>query len=294
MTDVDDAFAAYQETLESTQAREDLGLPEHFKLREVVKRGWTLRDHFLAGSHRRDPTKQIWDVDLFAVIDPDGPQGGFRGMHPSVALRELRTVLLNRYSRAVIGATACTVRFGYGNDVTACDVVPAFEREGGGWEIPDVAHSKWISVDPRIVHEPSDQQRAQRDSESSASFTTLVEMVQGINRTFDEPVASAFLEVMAQALVVAPFGRYQDEIAWYLATVFERLTEERSDTELTASAVPGGMLASDQRKAAISLSEWQQIAARAVYLEDVEKSAAAIDEWTKLFGWAPRAVSTRR
>ena len=48
-------------------------------------------------------------------------------------------------------------------------------------------------------------------------------MIKGINRELGEPVSPSFLlEVMAHALVKEPFGRYQDEIRWFLATAAER------------------------------------------------------------------------
>jgi hypothetical protein len=111
-------------------------------------------------------------------------------------------------------------------------------------------------------------------------------MIKGINRNFGEPITPPFLlEVMAQELVMPPFGRYQDEVTWFLASAAERIVEDWPDPAKIGPTINGTMTAAERRQAAQTLTEWQRIAEKAVRLEDDGQERAAVDEWKQLFGW---------
>src|SRR4051812_46513610 len=102
MTYVDDAFIKCKKTLEITKTEQDFAVSKHKDIRELIEGSWQLEDHFLTGSYRRETkTKKLKDVDIFVVIDPDGPQVGMRAQHPSVVLEALRKLLAAKYSDVV-------------------------------------------------------------------------------------------------------------------------------------------------------------------------------------------------
>jgi hypothetical protein len=283
MSYVDDAFAKCKTTLEITATEEKFAISKHKDIRDLVRGTWQLEDDFLTGSYRRDTkTKKLKDVDIFVVIEPNGPQADLRNQHPSVVLEELRKLLKAQYSDVVADGFACVVKFGEEDEVASFEVVPAFKRKGGGWEIPDADRSDWISTNPKIHHEQS----TKKNGESDEKFVPFVKMIKGINRNFDEPITPPFLlEVMAQELVVPPFGRYQDEVTWFLASAAERIVEDWPDPAKIGPTVNGTMTATDRHKAAQTLTEWQRIAEKAVRLEDDGQERAAVDGWKQLFGW---------
>lgn len=283
MSYVDDAFDKCKTTLEITKTEEKFAVSKHENIRDLVRDNWQLEEDFLTGSYRRETkTKKLKDVDIFVVIDPKGPQAGLREKHPSAVLEELRRLLATKYSNVVADGFACTVKFGEQDEVASFDVVAAFKRKGGGWEIPDADRSDWISTNPKIHHEQSTKKNGQCDQK----FVPFVKMIKGINRNFDEPINPPFLlEVMAQALVSAPFGRYQDEITWFLASAAERIVEDWPDPAKIGPTVNGTMTVSERRAAAKTLTSWQRIAEKAIRLEDAGQEQAAFDEWKKLFGW---------
>jgi hypothetical protein len=97
-------------------------------------------------------------------------------------------------------------------------------------------------------------------------------MIKGINRELGELVAPSFLlEVMAQDIVKAPFGRYQDEVVLFLATAAERINEVWPDPAGLGGDVNTVMGQAQKLLAAQALSEAQLIAERAVDLEDENK-----------------------
>ncbi|MET0603459.1 MAG: CBASS oligonucleotide cyclase [Baekduia sp.] len=283
MTYVDDAFIKCKKTLEITRTEQDFAARKHKDIRELVEASWQLEDHFLTGSYRRGTkTKKLKDVDIFVVIDPKGPQADLRNQDPSVVLEALRKLLAATYSNVAADGFACTVKLGEDEEVASFDVVPAFKRKGGGYEIPDADRSTWISTNPKIHHEQSTKKNGQCDEK----FVPFVKMIKGINRNFDEPINPPFLlEVMAQTLVSTPFGRYQDEITWFLASAAERVGEDWDDPAKLGPTVNGTMTATERQTAAKTLIDWQRIAEKAVRLEDSGQERAAVDEWKKLFGW---------
>jgi hypothetical protein len=116
----------------------------------------------------------------------------------------------------------------------------------------------------------------------------FVKMIKAINRNFEEPISPSFLlEVMVQDYAgnSRSFGRYQDEIAWFLATAAEQITDDWADPAKIGPTVNGTMSAAERRSAAETLADWQRIAEKAVRLEDAGQERAAVEEWRNLFGW---------
>lgn len=280
---VDEAFAKAKSALEITQTEQNAASSRHNDIRAVVRAKWSLDDDFLTGSYRRDTkTKRLKDVDIFVVIDPTGEQADLRQAHPSQVLNELKAVLDDSYNDVTVDGFACVVKFDPDDEVASFDVVPAFKRTGGGYEIPDSARGQWIATNPKIHHEQS----TDKNNKCDGKYVPFVKMVKGINREAEEPIQPSFLlEVMAQELVRPPFGRYQDEITWFLASAAERATEDWPDPASVGPDVNGDQGLAARQAAAAQLQEWQRVAEEAVRLEDNGEERAAYEKWRSLFGW---------
>lgn len=280
---VDDAFVNLKHTLEITQTELDKAASRHEKIRGVVANAWKLEDHFLTGSYRRDTkTKKLKDVDIFLVIDRDGPQNGLRQSGPAAVLDALAEVLRASYSDVIADQFAVTVNFGQDEDIMSFDVVPAFKRTaaGKGYEIPDTLTSAWVATNPKTHHE----QLTAKNKECADRFVPFVKMIKGLNRELGEPVRSFLLEVMAQRLVMAPFGRYQDEVRWFLANAVDAVHEPWPDPARLGPDV-NTLTAAERTAAAAALSDALKIAEHAILLEDDQQDRAAVEQWRRLFGW---------
>ncbi len=279
---VDDAFSNCKSALEITATESAFASRKHGEIRDLVEESWDLDDNFLTGSYRRNTkTKRLKDVDIFVVLKPGGAQAYLREQSPTEVLAELKKLLAVSYDRITTDGFACTVAFGDEDEVASFDVVPAFKRKGGGWEIPDADRAGWIATNPKRHHEQS----TAKNDKCEGKFVPFVKMIKGINREAGEPIATSFLlEVMAHSLVRTPFGRYQDEIVWFLASAAEQITQDWPDPAGIGPAVNGTMSASQRQAAAAVLAGWQRVAEEAVRLEDGKEDRAAVEKWRTLFG----------
>ncbi len=287
---VSDAFDNLKSALEITTTEQQLASNRRQAIYNHLQEHWDITRAFLTGSYdRHTKTKKLKDVDIFAVIDHDGDQANLRGIGPSAVLANLKAVLDLKYPGNVsVEVVACVISFGT-DEIMSFEVVPAFERSGGGYEIPDTATGGWIATDPTKHAEAT----AAKNAECGEKWVPFVKMVKGINREADEPIDPSFLiEVMALDLVRPPFGRYQDEIAGFCASAADQVTADWPDPAGVGPAVNRGVTVSGRQRAATAFKEWQRQAEAAIDLEDEGNERAAVEAWRDLFGnRMPRASS---
>jgi len=279
---VDEAFKDLKSNLEITTTEQAQAISRHHAIRDHVGGHIDLCDDFLTGSYRRaTKTKRLKDVDIFCVLKADGADGDVRDLTPIRALGHLQAVLMKKYPKATIGRRSCAVEFGKEDAVVSFDIVPAFDRDGGGYEIPDRVVGEWIATNPRIHHEMA----TAKNAECGKQWIPFVKMVKGWNREWDRPVRPSFLlEVMALTLVRPPFGSFQDEIVWFLASAADQIQDVWPDPAGLGPDVNSSMASYEKSAAADRLREALAVAEAAVELEDAGKEQAAVEKWRELFG----------
>ena len=280
MSYVDDAFGKLKSNLEITQTEGQLAQTRHQLVRDHIEASWQLVDHFLTGSYaRHTKTKKLKDVDIFVVVDPEGPQGALADGTGASAVLELRDVLAERWEDLDTDGNVVTINYS-GEDVASYEVAPVFERSGGGYSMPDGA--AWMDTDPK-------EQAAlvtAKNKACDAKFVPLVKMVKGVNREAGDPIEPAFLlEVMALDLVLKPFGQYRDEIRFYLASVADRIVEDWPDPVGLGPDVNAGVGIGRRRELSEIVRGWLAVAEEALQLEYEGKERAAVEKWRELFGW---------
>jgi hypothetical protein len=280
VTYVDQAFKGLKSNLEISQTEEELAIKRHHLIRDHVRTKWTLVDDFLTGSYaRHTKTKKLKDVDLFVVVDADGPQAHLQDGTGSAAVQALCDVLSTRWSDVTGDDYVATISYS-GEDVASYEVAPVFVRAEGGYWMPN--GRGWMATDPTVHAELV----TAKNKECDAKFVPFVKMVKGINREADEPVSPSFLlEAMALELVLAPFGRYQDEIRWFLASAADRITEDWPDPAGLGPALNRDMPHAKRAALAEVIRGWMAIAEDAIRWEDAGKERAAVEAWKSLFGW---------
>src|SRR5262249_41168473 len=145
-------------------------------VRANVAKEMEVLDDFLTGSYKRDtmiaPLKEA-DVDVFIVLNSKYfTQDG----HASL-LDQVKRALKKSYTEATDisrNGQAVTIKF---SDV-AIDVVPGFNRNGGGYLIPDAIAKRWISTDPK----KHVQIWTDRNTNQKGQLIPLIKMIKGWNR----------------------------------------------------------------------------------------------------------------
>lgn len=280
---VDDAFAKLKQSLEITTTEQKLASRRRQAVYDHLAASWDIVRVFLTGSYdRHTKTKKLKDVDIFVVIDPGGAQGYLRRLGPAAVLEELRKILDQKYPGQVsVDGAACVISFGSQDEIMSFEVVPAFERSGGGFEIPDASTGLWIATDP----EKHALATTKKNHDCDGKWVPFVKMVKGINREAGEPIRPSFLiEVMALDVVREPFGRYQDEIVAFLASAADQIINDWPDPAAVGPAINGGVASWEREQAAKQCREWQAVAEQAIDLEDAGSDRAAVDKWRELFG----------
>ena len=277
---IDDAFDKLKSNLEISDAESELVQNRHQLIRDHIEASWTLSEHFLTGSYsRHTKTKKLKDVDIFVVIDPDGPQRHLAKGSGTDAVAALRTVLATRWNDLEVDDHVVTINYA-GEDVASYEVAPTFPRKKGGYHIAN--GSGWMDTDPTTHADLVTNKNKACDEK----FVPFVKMVKGINREANEPVEPSFLlEVMGLALVLPPFGRYRDEIRFFLASVADRVSENWPDPAGLGRDINVSISAQRRREAAATVRGWQKVAEEALLLENDGKERAAVEKWRELFGW---------
>ena len=280
MSYIDDAFDKLKSNLEITQTESQIAQTRHQLVREHIEESWQLVDHFLTGSYaRHTKTKKLKDVDIFVVVDPEGPQGLLAGGTGTAAVLALRDVLASRWSDLDVDDNVVTINYG-DEDVASYEVAPVFPRQGGGYTMPNGAC--WMDTDPR------EQATLVTDinTRCDGKFVPFVKMVKGINREAGDPIEPAFLlEVMGLKLVLDPFGRYRDEIRFFLASVADRIVEDWADPVGIGPNVNEGIGIGSRQQLSVVVRGWLAVAEEALQLEYEGKERAAVETWRQLFGW---------
>jgi hypothetical protein len=284
MSLVDEQFTKLKTNLEITKSEQALASKRQNEIRDHLEVHLELDRTFLTGSYaRHTKTKRLKDVDIFCVVRADGGGAGMRGQSPWETLTHLQRLLVEKYTSPTpsIGRRSCTVELSSTDEVPSFDVVLAFDRKDGGFEIPDRTVGDWIASDPEIHKTLATEMNGRCDGR----WIPFVKMIKGFNREWEKPVRPSFLlEVMALELIHTPFGRYQDEIVLFLANAAERIQEVWPDPAGLGPDVNSSMNVIEKQEAARRLREACTIAERAVQLEDDGSDRAAIDAWRELFG----------
>jgi predicted nucleotidyltransferase len=277
---IDDAFDKLKSNLEISDSESELAQSRHQLIREHIEASWTLVESFLTGSYaRHTKTKKLKDVDIFVVIDPDGPQGHLAKGSGTAALAALRKVLATKWTALDVDDHVVTINYS-GEDVASYEVAPAFARKQGGYRIPDGAG--WRDTDPTHLADLVTEKNKACDDK----FVPFVKMAKGINREAEEPIEPSFLlEVMGLKLVRPPFGRFRDEIRFFLASTADQIMDDWPDPAGLGPVVNVGVTSSRRREVAQIVRGWLSVAEEALLLENEGKERAAVEKWKVLFGW---------
>ena len=288
MITVAEAFEKFRQRLELSPTELKDAIRRHKDVRGLIRAKFDVSRDFLTGSYaRHTKTKPLKDVDIFFCLGDE--EQGRRDEAPLVVLEAFQTCLADAYGceNVELGRRCVTVEFEKRNPtveeegkVLSVDAVPAFQIESC-YEIPDRILGKWIKSDPE-VHKAD---ATAKNSELDGKWVPLVKMLKRWNRSAESPIKPSFLiEVMALALVDAPFSTYPSEIRRFFASALDSLHQEWPDPAGLGSPVSDQMTP-ERREAAVAMLRQAEVsAARAVRLEHQGKNGDALALWREVMG----------
>ncbi len=277
-TTVNAGFQGLKVNLEITDLQATTVSTRQTNVRDNLAKEMTVTDSFLVGSYQRNtmvsPLSEA-DVDIFCVMD----SSYYETNGQANLLDKVKRALAKNYKTSDISRNgqAVTIRF---TDFRV-DVVPAFNRQGGGYLIPDSIMKQCISTDPKKhITMWSDMNKVK-----NGYFIPLVKMLKGWNKCHSLKFRSFHLECVARNV----FG--STTITDYPSTVKYFFDNARWNfTNVSDPAGYGGNVANylDTQAKLDEISTRLEAAAtkakEAIDSDAVGKTSLAFDKWRVIFG----------
>jgi hypothetical protein len=279
VTSINSGFQKLKENLEITGLQKETVATRQQNVRSALEDELTVLDSFLAGSYCRStmiaPLAEA-DVDIFNVLD----SSYYRADGQASLLDKVRSVLLKTYPKTPKisrNGQAVTIIF---TDFTV-DVVPAFERTGGGYKIPDTIGKAWIDTNPNVHGDLLSKQNAKHDGD----LVPLIKMVKGWNRTINYAFESFYLELITmQILTDVKISDFPSGVRY----VFDK-GREKIKYQVYDPAGYGGYINGLRNVGTLdeAVSRFETAYSRAKKAEEYasnDKIELAVGEWRKIFG----------
>lgn len=285
-TTIQQSFQKLKENLEITTLQTNTVSTRQNNVRTVVEAHLTVLDSFLTGSYSRStmiaPLKEA-DVDIFVVLDSkyfynynNGQNGGQAGL-----LDLLKRTLKKTYTETPDisrNGQAVTIRF---TDFIV-DVVPGFNREGGGYLIPISVNNTWIATDPKKHVEIV----AASNKAHNGDFVPLVKMIKAWNKNNNKYFSSFHLEVLAlQILNGVTISNFHSGMRYFFDKGKNLISQQNLDPAGYGGDV--GSYINTHEKVQEAVGKFQLAHERTVKAEDYATrgyTEEAVDMWIKIFG----------
>jgi hypothetical protein len=279
-TTINGGFAGLSANLEITTLQKSTTSTRQQNVREAMEKGFTVLDSFLSGSYARftmiGPLSDS-DIDIFVILDP--AYWAKYKASPADLLESARQVLLQTYTmtpKIKPDGQAVTITF---TDFVV-DVVPAFNRSGGGYLIPNASRG-WIETNP-TVH--ADVLTAQNKAHAG-DLVPLVKMIKGWNRANGDTLSGFYLELMTTDILNnVTISSFSSGVRY----VFDKGREKIKFKQLDPAGLANGQvnpLKTGTLEAAVArFTKAHDLALQAEALASVDKISAATDKWREIFG----------
>jgi Second Messenger Oligonucleotide or Dinucleotide Synthetase domain len=283
-TTIKQSFSELKANLEITTLQSSTVSTRQKNVREVMEAGLDVTDSFLTGSYRRStliaPLKEA-DIDVVVLLDPryyhhyNGQNGG-----PAALLDLVKRTLLKTYTRTPKisrNGQAVTIRF----DDFEMDVVPGFNRQGGGYLIANSVTNAWLSTDPKRHVDLM----AASNKAHNGDLVPLIKMLKAWNKNHSAFFRSFHLEVLAlQILQGVTISNFSSGARYFFDNGREMIKKQNLDPAGYGDDV-GKYITADNVEEAVR--RFQIAYDRAIKAEEYDKRDSvsnAVDMWSKIFG----------
>ena len=285
VTTIREAFQFLKSRLEISSLQQSTVSTRHQNVREAITKERAVKESFLTGSYSRhtmiSPLKEA-DIEVFVVLNNDffynynGKNGGQGGL-----LDLIKYTLKKTYPRSPDvsrNGQAVTIQL---SDFLV-DVVPAFNREGGGFLIPNSIQQSWISTDPKKHVEIITTSNQLHNN----NLIPLIKMIKRWNKTINYFFTSFHLEVLAlQILENVSITDYPSGMRFFFNKARSYIKTKNPDPSGYGGDVGHYLNTNDKINNAVS--RFETAYNRALKAEDFysrNNYYEAFDMWKKIFG----------
>ncbi len=277
-TTIKAGFEQLAANLEITALQSTTTSTRQQNVRDAVAKGLTVIDSFLAGSYARStmigPLKDA-DIDIMVVLN----SSYFSQYTPATLLEKVRAVLVQTYPttpKISPNGQAVTITF---TDFTV-DVVPAFNRQGGGYLIPDSSAGVWIATNPVTHASTLTTQNAAHDGD----LVPLIKMLKGWNRSNGSTLVGFYLELMTADILN---NVKINDLSSGTRYVFDKGREKIKFKQIDPAGYGGqvnGLRSGTVEQAVARFTTAHDRAVKAEGFAAANQIRTATDEWRKIFG----------
>lgn len=273
------SFQKLKENLEITGLQKSTASTRQENVRNAVAEELDVLDSFLTGSYARStmiaPLSEA-DIDIFVVLDPkyyesDGQAGLLDKVKRALLKTYTKTPKISRNGQAV------TITF---TDFVV-DVVPAFNRKGGGYLIPNSVQKVWIATNPKTHVDIM----IEKNKNHNGDLVPIVKMIKGWNRNINYSFVSFRLELLAiEIFENVTISDYSSGMRYFFDKGRERIKYKAKDPVPYGGEISGLRNATTQEEA---VSKFESAYNRAIKAEQYAKNDSienAVIEWRKIFG----------
>lgn len=274
------SYNDFKSNLEITGLQKHTVSTRHKNVRATVERELTVIRSFLTGSYSRNtmiaPLSE-GDIDVFIVLDPS-----YYDKNGQIQLLDkVKRVLKKTYPKTPkISRNGQAISISFTDFVV--DVVPCFNRRGGGYLIPDSIGHRWIETDP----EEHVQYMSTNNSIHNRNLKPIIKMIKCWNRTINHHFSSFHLEVMvAQILNNVTISDFPSGVRYFFDKGRFYVAKKNPDPSGYNNDV--GSYINSQVKIDAAISRFATAYNRALKAEQYAKNGninSAVNEWRKIFG----------
>ena len=278
-TTVNQSFLQLKTNLEITGLQQQTVSSRQQYVRDAVAKDLKVLDTFLTGSYRRStmiaPLKAA-DIDVFVILD----SSYFKSKGQKWLLGKVKTTLKKTYPttpRISRNGQAVTVRF---TDFTI-DVVPAFNRKGGGYLIADSPNARWIPTDPNKHVDIWSSANAKHKS----NLVPLIKMLKKWNKQNGALLRSFHLEAMIlEILDNVEISDFSSGSRFIFDKARQAVKGKTADPSGYGGNLAGYLTLQKINNVVSRLDSAYKRAKIAEMLDERGKTSQAIQKWRLIFG----------
>jgi hypothetical protein len=276
-TTVSQGFIQLRRNLEISDLQSSTVSTRQQNVRDAIAKEMTVLDAFLTGSYMRStmiaPLTEA-DVDIFIVL----AASYFEANGQASLLDKVKRALKKTYNTPEISRAGRAVTISFSD--FKVDVVSGFNRDGGGYLIPDSAVGQWISTNPKRHVEIW----SEHNKTHGGQLVPILKLLKRWNKIHSGLMGSFHLETLALNV----FQGVKIANDWSGVRYFFDKARARVRIPLSDPAGYGGTvgrLSSTDMQGVVSRLETAFIrAAEAERLDSSGYTSTAFEKWQMIFG----------